>query len=190
MNLNHPNIEKAFDWLQKTDGTNALSAEEHCETRDVFEGRLIRMASTMEKKSTLSGVAAIVFGIVGELGNNAFDHNIGKWRDKPGIYYVYDLKNRFAVIADRGQGVLASLKRIRPTLKNESEAVELAFRERISGRAPESRGNGLKFVEKNVLDKKFQLYFSSGDAVYDIPNHSTKDAEKMVLKGVIVVLFF
>lgn len=190
MNLNYPTIEKAFDWLERADGTGVLSSSEHCETRDVFEGRLIRMASTMARKKELEAISSIAFGIVGELGNNAFDHNIGKWRDEPGVYYVYDLENRFAVIADRGQGVLASLKRIRATLKNESEAVELAFRERISGRAPESRGNGLKFVEKNVLDKKFQLYFSSGDAVYVIPNHSTKKLKNLMLKGVIAVLFF
>ncbi|MFZ2994045.1 MAG: hypothetical protein WA064_02775, partial [Candidatus Moraniibacteriota bacterium] len=39
-----------------------------------------------------------------------------------------------------------------------------AFTERISGRAPESRGNGLKFVRENVKNKKMHLTFISGKA--------------------------
>lgn len=190
MNLKYPQIEKAFEWLEKADGRNILVPEEHCKTRDVFEGRLIRMATSMEKNSELSNHASILFGIVGELGNNSFDHNIGKWRDEAGVLYVYDLSNRFVVIADRGQGVLSSLRRVKPELKNESEAIEVAFHERISGRAPESRGNGLKFVAKNVIERKFELYFSSGEATILVPNYEPNESKKAILHGVLAILFF
>ena len=43
-------------------------------------------------------------------------------------------------------------------------AVEVAFTEFISGRAPEKRGNGLKLVREVVLEQAISLYFTSGDA--------------------------
>jgi len=36
-----------------------------------------------------------------------------------------------------------------PELSTDEEAVRTAFTKVVSGRAPESRGNGLKFVRKN-----------------------------------------
>ena len=45
-----------------------------------------------------------------------------------------------------------------------------AFNERISGRAPEQRGNGLKFVLNSVREKNWKLYFQSGNAVCKIEN--------------------
>jgi hypothetical protein len=38
-------------------------------------------------------------------------------------------------------------------IPNEQIAVERAFNERISGRAPEKRGNGLKYVKAIVTDE-------------------------------------
>jgi len=57
------------------------------------------------------------------------------------------MRNRKVVLADRGQGVLTTLKRVRRELTNSSEAIRVAFTETISGRYPETRGNGLKFEE-------------------------------------------
>ena len=67
-------------------------------------------------------------------------------------------------IADRGQGVLTTLRKVRPDLKDDQDAVKMAFTEIISGRAPESRGNGLKFVRKIVADNKYDFLFKSGQA--------------------------
>ena len=47
---------------------------------------------------------------------------------------------------DRGRGILTSLKAVRPGLHTDSEALRVALTERVSGRAPEKRGNGLKFA--------------------------------------------
>ena len=44
-------------------------------------------------------------------------------------------------------------------------SLRIAFTEVISGRAPEARGNGLKFVKNVVLDNSFELEFTSGSAV-------------------------
>ena len=67
-------------------------------------------------------------------------------------------------MADRGLGILATLKRVRPTLNTDEEALTVAFTEVISGRSPESRGNGLKFVRKIVSENPIGLVFRTGDA--------------------------
>ena len=40
----------------------------------------------------------------------------------------------------------------------------MAFTERITGRAPESRGNGLKFVRQVVSNYALRLEFQTGNA--------------------------
>ncbi len=68
------------------------------------------------------------------------------------------------MLADRGLGLLATLRRVRPALVNDGEALRVAFTEVISGRAPEGRGNGLKYVRKVVAENAIDLLFQSGDA--------------------------
>ncbi len=54
------------------------------------------------------------------------------------------------IIADRGRGIMETLKKVKPGLANDMDALTVVFTERISGRAPEARGNGLKFVYENI----------------------------------------
>jgi len=67
-------------------------------------------------------------------------------------------------LADRGLGILFTLKKVRPELKSHKEALKVAFTETISGRAPESRGNGLKFVRNIITQNPIKLTFQTGDA--------------------------
>ena len=189
MELSDQKIKKAFDWLTLESGENFLAPAEHCQTRDVFQGRLDHMSREMEMDVFHKNVYALLTAIVGELGNNAFDHNFGSWKDTMGIYFVYDLKNRFVVIADRGQGVLATLRRVRPELSSENEAIKLAFTEIISGRAPEQRGNGLKFVEAVVRSNGLKVFFYSNDGSY-IVNNGLREGDTQPLHGVLAVLSF
>lgn len=191
MNLNYPQIIKAIDWLEKDNGEGILFKEDHCPFRDIFQARLDRMTREMEKNENFKSNFSIISAIAGELGNNAFDHNLGKWRDQPGIYFVFDLEQKFFVIADRGQGILASLKRVRKDLETEREALQVAFTESISGRAPEQRGNGLKFVKKIIEENHWKLYFHSGNGRLEINNgyECGIDVEKK-LSGVLAVIYF
>jgi hypothetical protein len=102
--------------------------------------------------------------VAGEIGNNSFDHNLGQWPDAPGILFAYDLEKGQIVLADRGLGVLTTLKRIKTDLKNHQEAIKVAFTEIISGRAPENRGNGLKYVYRVIEKNPINLFFQSGNA--------------------------
>lgn len=55
---------------------------------------------------------------------------------------------------------LSSVRKINSDL----DAIKIAFTERLSGRSPEQRGNGLKFVCESVKEKRWALYFQSGNA--------------------------
>ncbi len=69
------------------------------------------------------------------------------------------------MLANRGLGILTTLQKVRPALKGHKDALKVAFTETISGRAPESRGNGLKFVRNIVMQNPIRLIFQTGDAL-------------------------
>ena len=128
----------------------------YCQTRDIFQARLEKLQSDL--------AMPLLSAIAGEIGNNSFDHNLGNWPDITGVYFSYDLGNRVIVLADRGQGILTTLKRVKPELTNDGDALRVAFTETISGRLPEARGNGLKFVRDVIVRNQFALVFETGNA--------------------------
>jgi len=135
----------------------------YCQTRDIFQARLEKLQSSLQR-AVSSSATSLLSAVAGEIGNNSFDHNLGNWPDITGIYFSYDLGNRVIVLADRGQGILATLKRVRPALTNDGDALKVAFTETISGRFPEARGNGLKFVRDVIVENPFTLDFETGNA--------------------------
>lgn len=140
----------------------------YCSTSDRFKTRHERMAHEMDIIPSLQKTASLISSAAGEIGNNSFDHNLGNWPDVAGTFFAYDLGKRVIVLADRGVGVLATLRRVRPGLKTDEEALRMAFTEFITGRAPEHRGNGLKYV-KDALEKSgANLSFQSGDSILEI----------------------
>lgn len=154
----------AKSWVADQTGAEP-EAEFYCPNSGVFQVRLIRMEKELlETRKDLSW-ASLIVSAVGEIGNNSFDHNLGNWRDIPGIFYGYDLRKRQVVLADRGQGVLATLRRVKSELATDREALYTAFMEVISGRAPEARGNGLKLVKLIVERYPLSIDFFSGNAL-------------------------
>jgi hypothetical protein len=109
-----------------------------------------------------------VTAITGEIGNNSFDHNLGNWPDVPGIFFAYNLGKRLVVLGDRGIGIKSTLLRIRPELKDDATALTVAMTELVSGRSPEQRGNGLKFVRNVATDNPIGFSLQSGIAVASI----------------------
>ncbi len=186
------NITKqAWQWISEKVENVDVSSENYCKTRDIFQVRLEKMTNDLlQEKKILENKAYIVAAIAGEIGNNSFDHNLGNWRDIPGIFFAYGYSNNSlsVVLADRGQGVLATLRKVKPELVKDSEALKVAFTEVISGRAPEVRGNGLKFVRENVKTENIHLDFYSGKAKAELnENFKISDAEKEV-SGCLAIL--
>ena len=73
---------------------------------------------------------------------------------------------------------------------NYEQAVETAFTKRISGRSPEQRGNGLKFVSEAVQQNKWHLYFQSGSGSCSIDENGMKFSEKEALTGCLAIIDF
>lgn len=151
----------AKDWVESS---KEISADFHCTDSSIFQARLHKMEQLLSRVEKMKNIFPLIVAVAGEIGNNSFDHNLGNWPDISGVFFGYDIAKRSIVLADRGQGVLATLRRVRPALETHSEALKVAFSEIISGRAPENRGNGLKFVRQVIRDNPIGLTFRTGDA--------------------------
>lgn len=181
----------AYDWAESISPIE-LNPDVYCQTRDVFQARLESLQSKLSKIMPIEKVSLII-AVTGEIGNNSFDHNLGNWPDIPGIVFSYDIRNRKVILADRGQGILTTLKRVRTELTNSSEAMKVAFTETISGRYPEARGNGLKFVKSIIVKNPFLLYFQTGDAQLYLKKGDDQlniEQAKTVIKGCFAVISF
>lgn len=154
-------VQTGFQWVAKQLPTK-IGEEVYCQSRDVFQARLESFTNNLEKQ--IGADAYLVAAVVGEIGNNSFDHNLGSWRDTPGIYFAHATLHRTIVLADRGQGILKTIHNVLPHVKDDKKALAVAFTKIISGRSPEKRGNGLKFVVGVLRNKKWSLQFDSGSA--------------------------
>lgn len=155
-----------------------LSSEVYCDTQDRFHARQNTLAILLDQQEETRSVAPIVASMTGEIGNNSFDHNIGNWPDVAGIFFAYDFSKRIVALADRGVGIRTTLRRVRPNIKDDIEALTIAMNERVSGRAPEQRGNGLKFVRKVAEKYGVGVMLQSGIAVAEV----RKGAKKLSIR--------
>jgi len=148
--------------------------EFYCPTSTEFKGRLSKLQVSLQKITMLTNYYPLIVATAGEIGNNSYDHNLGNWPDISGAFFAFDMNKRQIALADRGRGVLRTLKFVKPGLKNDTEALHTAFTETISGRTPEARGNGLKFVAKVTSTNPIKLSFYSGNAIIVIKDSGEK----------------
>ncbi len=151
-----------------------------CQDSSVFQGRLYRVLSDLDNNLGPSNNWSILVSVVGEIGDNTFGHNLGNFPDVAGLLFAYNLNKRLIVLADRGRGILETLRKVRPGIKDDAEALKVAFTEIISGRAPENRGNGLKWVRQNFERLPWGLTFRSGSAELLI---NKKDKRMLIRKN-------
>jgi len=165
-------FKSARSWVEPEEGFEHLPCY-YCPDSYIFQARNNKLKKRLVETEDDKGYAFLVVAIVSEIGDNSYNHNVGSWPDIVGSFFSYDLQRREVVLADRGQGVLATLKKVRPGLKSHGEALETAFTEVISGRAPERRGNGLKFVRKTVeRNENLDLFFQTGYAKLNLSQGS------------------
>jgi len=138
--------------------------EFYCKNSDIFQARVSKMEILVNQRGKDKKLSPLLTSIAGEIGNNSFDHNLGQWPDIPGIFFGYNLSKKQIILADRGVGILKTLKEVKPRLKNHKEALLTAFTEIISGRKPEARGNGLKYVRRIISKYPINLMFQTGNA--------------------------
>jgi len=152
------------NWTLQAHADNFIMPECYCATRDIFVARLSRLEAATTPLFT---------AVVAEVAHNSFDHNFANWKDIPGILYYHGVSEKTVIIADRGLGIRATLSPIKKDIKDDLSAVKTAITEVISGRAPERRGNGLKFVS-NAVKNNWYLYLQSGNGAVEIKNAEIK----------------
>ncbi len=188
------NIEQlAYNWLGAEINDAVAENEYYCRTRDIFQARLDKMISFLSDSGKIKEeYAYIISAMAGEIGNNSFDHNLGNWPDIAGIFFAYEFFDGKLkiILVDRGRGVLTTLKKVKPELRDDTDALRTAFTERISGRAPENRGNGLKFVKENVQDKKMHLTFISWNGKVELNKKMEIEKTKDKVNGCLAILLF
>lgn len=181
--------QQFFNWALNGEARYASQAR-LCPTRDVFQAREEKLLLTL-KNSMSENLLYLLVGAVGEIGNNSFDHNLGSWRDTPGVLFAVDVDAREIILADRGQGVLATIKRVRPRTASDGKALRVAFTEIISGRYPEQRGNGLKYVKKIIEENNLYLEFYSGTGLVKITNGNfVVEATDKIVPGTLAIIKF
>jgi len=166
-------VKSAFDWASAKEPF-APPVDWFCPTSDVFRARLERLYYELISRPGQRERASLITSAVGEIGNNSYDHNLGNWPDILGALFAYDLGKHVIVLSDRGVGVLATLRKIKPELSTHEEALKVAFTEIITGRSPEHRGNGLKYVRQALELSRAQLVFQSGNACLRILKNETE----------------
>ena len=183
-------IDNASEWAAKGNPKFLIPAF-YCQSRDIFQARFDHLLKTLPRELKAKNLALLLLAAIGEIGNNSFDHNLGQWRDASGIYFNFDLTSRIAALADRGQGVFATIKKVRPKVASDGQALKIAFTEIISGRYPERRGNGLKFVSKIIKENNLELRFFSGQSLILINRDGLKiKKEKKVIPGTLAIIKF
>ena len=165
-------VKLARSWVLSNNPIEPQS-DFYCMDASLFQARLSKLKIDLEKIEKLKEIYFLIVAIAGEIGNNSFDHNLGKWPDIPGVFFAYDLREKKIVLADRGQGILKTLKKVKPELNNHLDALKTGFTEIISGRSPESRGNGLKYVREIVTNNDIDLFFQTGDAELKIKKNDS-----------------
>ncbi|MBI4092669.1 MAG: MerR family DNA-binding transcriptional regulator [Candidatus Kerfeldbacteria bacterium] len=172
-----------------------LPEEYYCERQDRFTSRLEKMSVVFQRTLGFDALdlVSLLTLVAGEIGDNSFTHNIGNWPDVPGVFFGYDGVKRMVVLADRGRGVRTTLRRVRPEIASDVEALRIAFTEVISGRDPEKRGNGLKVVRAVAEQHDIGLIFRSGLAMVRIPKEPGPmriNQAKENVRGVYAVITF
>lgn len=170
-----------------------ISQDFYCSNSAIFQARLIKMQDSLISSGKASKIFSLIVAVTGEIGNNSYDHNLGNWPDAPGIFFGYDMHKGIIVLADRGLGILKTLSRVKPELNNHQDALLTAFTEMISGRSPEKRGNGLKFVREVIAKNPIDLLFRSGDAELTLKSNSADlniTKSKVAIQGCLAIIKF
>jgi len=182
-------VQNIFTWVRSKDGQAVDSL--YCPTHDIFKARQNKLPRELSTVIDNEQLVFLLSAVVGEIGNNSFDHNFGNWPNIPGIYFQTNTAEGVIVLADRGNGVFSTIKKIKTDVKDDVEALRVAFTEIISGRAPEHRGNGLKFVRRVMEEEELKLKFYSGQAVCVIDGKEMNFLKSSVnIKGTIAIVEF
>lgn len=163
----------------------------HSNFRDAFDAYLGKFIAIFKSFGLGDNDAELATALVGELGNNTFDHNLGNWpTDVSGCFVSminFPKENRIqVVVGDPGVGFLGSLKSAFPEIKTDNDAIKAGLKGN-TGRVGEKRGNGLLSVLNWTL-KEFRgnVSIHSGKGFVIVDKDGVKDENVKSILGTIV----
>lgn len=162
----------------------------HCYYRDDFNARLGRFISMFRNFGLNESDAQRATALVGELGNNVFDHNLGNWPTTMSgcIIAAQHYPNTHTIeiaVGDPGVGFYGSLKAAFPEITSDIEAIKLGLAGN-TGRIGEIRGNGLKLIQQWTLQNfSGKVTIHSGDGLVIVDKSGMRDFEVNRILGTI-----
>ncbi|OGC92766.1 hypothetical protein A2876_00200 [Candidatus Amesbacteria bacterium RIFCSPHIGHO2_01_FULL_48_32b] len=128
----------------------------HCNYRDEFNARLEYFIKMFQNFGLDEDDSRRATSLVGELGNNVFDHNSGNWpKNIVGCLIAgqcYPRRNEIMIsVGDPGIGFLGSLKLAFPELEDDLSAIKKGL-SGFTGRVGERRGNGLRLIQEWTIN--------------------------------------
>lgn len=192
--LNYRKTAEKLNNLAMNENVN-MNVQEllHCNYRDEFDGRLSKILQMFRNFGLNSDDASLAATLVGELGNNSFDHNLGSWpTDVSGNIILaqnYPKLNKIQIIvADPGVGFLGSMKAAYPELNSDLEAIKKGL-SGFTGRINEKRGNGLRLIQKWTIDNFYgTLSIQSGAGLINVNYEGMNKNEVKPILGTIAQL--
>lgn len=152
----------------------------HCYFRDDFNARLPRFISMFKNFGLSIEESHRATSVVGELGNNVFDHNLGNWpTNSSGCIITAQNYPRFGrieiAIGDPGVGFFGSLKAAFPEINTDLEAIKTGL-DGKTGRIGEKRGNGLRIIQDWTINN-FSGYVAihSGNGLVIVSKEGMKE---------------
>ncbi|MBU1130339.1 hypothetical protein KKE45_03405, partial [Patescibacteria group bacterium] len=130
---------------------------EHYEYQSEFEAKLAYFIEMFKNFGLNQSDAYRATSLIGELGNNVFDHNLGNWPTNIRGCFItgqnYSKEKKIEItVGDPGIGFWGSLKNAFPELNNDVEAIIKGLGGN-TGRMGEKRGNGLKLIQDWTINK-------------------------------------
>lgn len=173
------NIPSSKRYNLYTDNNDKLIELHSYYHKEQFYGDYDKIFAMLKDIGLTDETTSLVASSLGEVVDNAFLHNLGKWS--------LDINGRSILLAqnfpqkrelcfsycDFGVGFLATLSANYPELNNNFEAIKLALEENVTARSPQRGGNGLIYLQQNVFNGfKGELLLRSGEALVSVKSRN------------------
>lgn len=165
--------------------------------KDGFYGDYPRICDMLQNIGVDQEKISLIASSLGEVNDNAFSHNLGKWSVKIGplvIFLAQNFPNKkelcFAY-ADFGIGFLHTLQFNYPELTSEASAVIKALEPNVTGRPQKRGGNGLDYLQRNVFNGfRGSLFIRSKDKLINAQTKKEYETPLAVGASVLFTLHY
>lgn len=174
-----------------------IQAIKHCYFRDEIDVVINKLINVFKNFSLNIDDSIRTAHLIGEVGNNVFDHNSLVWpTDISGCFIIIQnypkTKKVEVVVSDPGIGFFGSLRNAYPELETSLEAIKKGLTG-FTGRVGEERGNGLRLIQnwtKIYFSGKIMIHSGSGLVVVKEDKMEEFEVNKILGTIVQLVLYY